>query len=555
MRALVLVVLAAAVGGLLYWVAVEGVAPTRDAPVEAEVLHGVPQGHVYTSVLEEPVTLNPFETGMAPGVIGGVFRYTYEGLVDWDPATGDLRGAAAESWEVSEDGRTVRFAMREGLCFANGEPVTAADLTFCWDLVRIHGLALVGSRLGAVLDEVRAVRFEGPAPGVLEIELAAAGPRLLGFVGSGYWILSRAEFERHAGVPVRHPEFLQQLEDYRAVAMGTGPYQVAPGGWAAGSDLLLTRNRHAWHRDARPGCWNLAGIRWRFPQALGEPELALREGLLDIWVSRGQGLLDVPEIAAHYRYVEYVHPLLQPYRVEWNLRDPALADADVRRALALLTDRDALVSQALGGTGQPATGPFSPRHPGSLPHDPRGDDWERGRALLVAAGFDGDHPLELELLAPSSDPLFGRIAAFLTDAWRGAGVRVTTETLEFSVCSERVNSRNFQGVLTMDQDPFPFRDLYPYLHSSQVDGLNDPGYASDDADRALEAVRSASDVDGQRRAEAELASILDRDQPVLWLFHRKVGVLLHERVKGAEVGAMGLSPERFWVEPSRQRSR
>jgi len=557
MRALFVLLLVAAAGGLLFWVASGEVRGTREAPVEVAQLGGRPQGHVYTGVLEEPMSLNPL-VAAAPGVVSGVLRYTLDGLCAWNPASGALQPAVAESWEVGGDGRTVRFAIRPGVRFANGEPVTRADLLFPWEVAQHHDLA--GTRLGSILAQVVAVRATEAGPAELELELRAPGLRTLGTVASGYWVLHRASFIDRAGVPPEHPEFLDRVAVYTGAGVGTGPYQVLDTDWRKGQDVLLTRNVHAWHRVAHPGTWNLAGIRWRVPSSIGVTELALEEGLLDVVPhSSGPELLAAnPAIAARYRVVEYAHPLVQPYRVVWNLRDPTLADVRVRQALDLLTPRRELVEQVLRGRGTAATGPFAADHPATLAAAAASAEPSRAAALelLRDAGFDAaTRPLEIEVLLPSGDPVFDQTGAFLQEAWRKAGIVVELTSLENSAFSERVFGRRFQGTLYMGQDPIPLRDMYPFLHSAEVDGLNHSGYARAEVDQALEAIRAAPDEATALAAEQELCRWLLEDQPILWLYHRDVGVLLDRRIEGVVPGALGLSPDTFWVPADVQRRR
>src|SRR5690242_7581376 len=83
---------------------------------------GRDQGHVYTGITEKPETVNPFT------VTGGVaMRYvlgfTHDGLFDTDPATGELRGALAESWQMDPDGLAFTCTLRPGVRFADGSPV------------------------------------------------------------------------------------------------------------------------------------------------------------------------------------------------------------------------------------------------------------------------------------------------------------------------------------------------------------------------------------------------------------------------------------------------
>ncbi|MCA8951304.1 MAG: hypothetical protein KDE27_17485, partial [Planctomycetes bacterium] len=124
---------------------------TPASPVTAP--SGLPQGHVYAGVTEEPDDVNPF-TSHSEVARRFVLGLTHEGLVDTDPASGELRGAAADSWRLAADGMSATFHLRDGLVFSDGTAVTMADVLFGWQLAHADHLPLgfVGDAFGRVAD-------------------------------------------------------------------------------------------------------------------------------------------------------------------------------------------------------------------------------------------------------------------------------------------------------------------------------------------------------------------------------------------------------------------
>jgi peptide/nickel transport system substrate-binding protein len=85
-----------------------------------------PDTLVQAWAIDDVITLDPAEVFefTASEVLGN----SYQGLVTYDVEdVTDIQGEIAESWEVSEDGRTFTFTIRPGLQFASGNPITAAD--------------------------------------------------------------------------------------------------------------------------------------------------------------------------------------------------------------------------------------------------------------------------------------------------------------------------------------------------------------------------------------------------------------------------------------------
>lgn len=85
---------------------------------------------VIANRIDDITTLDPAESFEFAG--SDVSRNIYGKLINFDPLNLDAgyQPDLAESWDVSEDGRTITFTMREGVKFHSGNPVTAEDAEF-----------------------------------------------------------------------------------------------------------------------------------------------------------------------------------------------------------------------------------------------------------------------------------------------------------------------------------------------------------------------------------------------------------------------------------------
>lgn len=81
------------------------------------------------SILSDPKTFNYALSEESPNIFG----YTYEGLVNENPLTGEVEPNLAESWEISDDNLRIVFTLREGLKWSDGEPLTAEDVVFTYN--------------------------------------------------------------------------------------------------------------------------------------------------------------------------------------------------------------------------------------------------------------------------------------------------------------------------------------------------------------------------------------------------------------------------------------
>ena len=103
---------------------------------------------------------------------------TYERLVTYDPKdVSKLTGEIAESWKVSEDGRTFTFKIREGKKFASGNPLTAEDAVFSLQRAVIldKSPAFILGQFGLTKDNVKdKIKQTGPMEFTMELDKAYA---------------------------------------------------------------------------------------------------------------------------------------------------------------------------------------------------------------------------------------------------------------------------------------------------------------------------------------------------------------------------------------------
>jgi peptide/nickel transport system substrate-binding protein len=84
---------------------------------------------VVFSILSDPKTFNAVLSQESPNIFG----YTYEGLISENPLTGKKEPALAESWEISDDNKTIIFTLREDLKWSDGQPLTSKDVVFSYN--------------------------------------------------------------------------------------------------------------------------------------------------------------------------------------------------------------------------------------------------------------------------------------------------------------------------------------------------------------------------------------------------------------------------------------
>lgn len=215
----------------------------------------------------QPPTLDPHFTNS--GVTSEVSRNIYETLLSLD-ASREISPGLASAWEVSEDGRVVKFTLRDGVTFHNGAPLTADDVVASlerWSRLSIPGKQSFSEATWTALDEKTVelrvpqasykilyalANFEGQISAIMPkgiLEAAGDDTPVAEIIGTGSYkvvewvtdqhiILERFDDYNNVGTPAslysgdRTPEFERVLYEYvpddatRLYGLQTGQYDV-----------------------------------------------------------------------------------------------------------------------------------------------------------------------------------------------------------------------------------------------------------------------------------------------------------------------------------------
>lgn len=314
---------------------------------------------------------------------------TQQGLLALGPA-GELAPGLARSWNVSDDGLRYLFRMRDDVRWIDGRPITAGDAV----AVIKRALAPRGGhplrRYLLAIDEVAA-----PTQGIVELSLTEPIPDLLRYLAQPSLAIMRQGAEPPA----------------------SGPFALAPG---ATLPLRLIANP-TFHSA---GVMALGEVRL-IPEPARAATARFQRGEVDL-VTGGAttGLLDARAAGGGALRIE---PTWGVYGYRAG-NGAALADARVRRALALAIDRDALLARVFN---IPAMLPASALVPPGVAGPLAARDWAaapieerraRALALLAEAGYGPERPLTLVLSLPAGDE-HAAVARETASQWAALGVR------------------------------------------------------------------------------------------------------------------------------------
>lgn len=459
-----------------------------------------------------------------------MYSMLYTPLVAFDA---DLRvePALAESWELSDT--AVTFRLRDDVRWHDGEPVTAEDVAFTFEVARTPEAA--SPLASAYLSNVASAEVLGPHRIRFRFSEPHAEP-----LQDFYW----PPVPRHRLSGVSPAELAEH--PFGRDPVGSGPYRLVE--WRAGEALEFRRV------DSFPsGLGGVPEIERVVYRIVPERTTRLRELLNGaVHVDGPLAPADAGRVEASDRVELQAFPWRLFTYVGWNLRDPRFEDRRVRRALTMALDRPGLLEAALYGHGRVAASPIPPWHPLApdlepLPHAP-----DSARALLEAAGWrdaDGDglrekdgRPLRFELLTGQANPVHADLVQMIQAQLGRVGVAVDPLLLEWQTVLSRHRARDFDAVLTnwvLDGFRIDPRALF---HSDQLrvqGSANRSSYSDPAADSLLDLGVRLADPERAREVWASFARLLQRDQPFTFLFWNDELAGVSGRLEGVEMDARG----------------
>lgn len=422
-----------------------------------------------------------------------IFTGLYEGLFVYDPITLRPIPGVARSWEVSEDGLTYRFFLREDARYSNGDPVSAEHFRETWLTMIEPERDSAYSFLFDVIEGVEAYRdgtetdrstigIEVVEDGVLEVRLHERAPHF-------------RQILPHHSFAVLHPK---ALETFRTGSshnideesfVGNGPFTLAE---TAPSEMLLKRNPHYW--DTQNVFFN--EIQLLFAENPSRQTSLFNEGYID-WIHSGYMLSEV-----RFRETIVVNPMFSTSYFFFRVIEEPWDNALVRRALALLVPWDSIRNEEFHFTPGHTLVPPIPNYP--APEGIQQQDTKAALELLEEAGYPGGDGLpELVLLTPGGGEN-DRIFQILRDSW--------LDSIGLDVSHQVVSHPGYYGALKTDQDytlgsiswigdyadPLTFLQLW-----TASSNLNEAGFA----DQAYESLlRSSVQQTGEERYQTMAAA-------------------------------------------------
>jgi peptide/nickel transport system substrate-binding protein len=434
----------------------------------------------------------------------------YDQVIRVGPDGLSLEPGLAESWEVSEDGLTYTFNIREA-SFHDGTPVTANDIAFCLNRT--------------AFDEASSMTFFFSAVDNFE----ATDDRTVVATLKEVWVPFEADLALFGASIYPQAAFEEQGEELWEAPIGSGPFMFES--WDRGSQIVLTKNPEYWD-EGKP---YLDQLTFKVLTDSNARMLQFQGGELDI-------VTDVPfnQIQPLSQNPDFVTlPDDAAARIDLialNVTRAPLDDKILRQAINYAVDKEAIIENVLFGAGVPATS-YLPLMAGHDPESPGYPfDLERAKQLVAESNYpDG---FEFEILTSVGDTVGSQVSQLVAAQLAEIGGNVTVTQLEPAVHTERV---------TVDVDYDASKTYYTtdiidpsQLSTFAVLGEDDfkamwTNYNNEEVDELIRTAQSETDPDARLEMYHQIQAMHLDDAPFIFLFYPSGRSATHSYVKNFHI--------------------
>lgn len=443
----------------------------------------------------DPETIDPALNSAVDG--GNMLLHAYECLLIVGE-DGNLQPGQAESYEVSEDGLTWTFHLRDGLKWSDGSDLTANDFVYSWkrvcdpEVAAPYAETVLGMVKGydeAIDGNLDALGVSAPDDSTLVVELANP----CSYFGSlaAFATLSPVQ---EATIEANGEAWATAPETY----VSNGPFYMTE--WVPGSHITFSKNPYYWNADAI----KLDRLKFVLMEDSNAAYSAYQTG--EVLLIKDVPTEEIPSLEGTDDF--YVDPIIGTYYISLNLQNEVFQDVNVRKALSLAIDREYVASTLMQGTYTAAgnlMGPgwmdtdgteFMSNANGGKPYIDTTNfeaDLEEAKQLLADAGYPDGEGFPTISYTTNDAGYHKVVAEYLQQAWAELGIDLQVNIVEWSSFTPMRRSGDFEvarnGWVGDYSDPSNMLELF-----YTTNGNNDGKFSNADFDAAIDLSRSTLDA-------------------------------------------------------------
>lgn len=366
---------------------------------------------VRMNIGSEPDSLDPWQS--AASDTDAIFHNVFEGLCLYDE-NGEIIPGLAESWDISDDGLTYTFHLRQGVKFHNGADFTSADVVYTYNnLAGMNGEKAVSSKFDNVEsfeapdDYTFVIHLKEPSAGFLSLNIIAVLPE-------GY-------------------------EDQATAPVGTGPFKFVE--YTPSQRVVLEKNDDYYDEDRMA---KVDRVEFYIMSDSAAVVSALQSGQLDI---ASIGADDASVLEGQFDIYNSPQNMVQIFALN-NEVEP-FNNLEVRQAINYCIDKDQIINSVFGGYGTKLYTNFSPVMGVYYNKDVKGTydtDVAKAKELMEQAGYaDG---FSFTVKVPANYQAHIDTAQIIAQQLQQINITVNIETVEWATWLEDVyTNANYEGTI------------------------------------------------------------------------------------------------------------
>lgn len=479
----------------------------------------VPGGVLRVGVQGDPVELDPALVVLDAASL--VIDQIFEGLMHEDPALVP-QPRLAEAYDVSDDGLTYTFTLRQGVTFHNGREMTADDVVYSIERVMDEATASPWKEYTASVESIE-------APDAATVVFTMKNPDasfLASLCRRGLSVVPREEVEANG--------------DLKLNPVGTGPFRYVD--YVPNSVVTLEKNPDYW-LEGQP---YLDGVEFQIIPDDTSRTTALISGTVDMieavphkdiaTLQEAEGIELAGEQATNLRWIVF------------NLREEPLNNKQLRRAIAEGIQRQAIIDTAVFGYGTPLYGVYPSDYWAGYEGDaPEGDPEAAATAIGKLALPDGWQP---GILTWGEYDFLSSTSVVVQEQLNTMGITAEIEPEENATYLERYFGGDFDIAVMgaggyIDPDDF----LGQSLGTGGV--TNAAGYSSAEMDELLRQGILEQDREARKAIYQQIQELIIEDAPWIMLYTSNTFEGMTSRVKGYTHSLSGsfAALRETWLEP------
>lgn len=496
-------------------------APTTTTPAAADTNTTLTVG-----ITEDIDSLNPF---LSETVVGtDIGRLMYDFLTAYSPVNQTPVAGLATKWVTSPDKLTWTYTIRSGVKWSDGQPLTARDIAFTYNLMMTNSVAATAN--GNFVQNFASVT----APDATTLVITTKTPQ------ATMLALDVPIVPQHIWAGVKDIQNYTNLPTPGHPVVGDGPFILT--GYKQGQYVQLTANKNFWR--GAPKINELNFLSFDNTDAAVQ---ALKKGDIDLvstlTAAQFNALKGQPDITvnqaegARFAELEFNPGAATDTGAPIGDGNPALKDVAVRQAIADAIDVNTIVKQVYGGYAQAATGyiPYTDPtyHWTPPPGVARTFDIAAANKLLDQAGYpmgaggvrDGKDgkPLTLRLFAENNRVQDGQTAPYIVGWLKQIGITVQVQEMSMDKTDQVVTSGDYDMAFsnwTVNPDPdyvLSIQTCAARPTAAGQSGSSDAFFCDPQYDQLYQAQESTFDSTARATIIDQMQQILYQQAPVVTL--------------------------------------